>query len=56
MGVTLSHFYARWACHVNVERLSAFFVRLRLCDVFGDEKLFMLDDVNERFLDLVEVS
>ncbi len=25
-------------------------------DVFGDEKLFILDDFNENFLDLVEVS
>ncbi len=25
-------------------------------DVFGDEKLFILDDFNEKFLDLVAVS
>ncbi len=25
-------------------------------DVFGDENIFMLDDFNENFLDLVEVS
>ncbi len=25
-------------------------------DVFGEENLFMLDDFNEKFLDLVEVS
>ncbi len=25
-------------------------------DAFGDENLFMLDDFNENFLDLVEVS
>ncbi len=25
-------------------------------DVFGDENLFMLDEFNENFLDLVEVS
>ncbi len=25
-------------------------------DIFGDENLFMLDDVNENVLDLVEVS
>ncbi len=25
-------------------------------DVFGDEKLFMLDNCNEKILDLVEVS
>ncbi len=25
-------------------------------DIFGDEKLFILDDFNEKFLDLVGVS
>ncbi len=25
-------------------------------DVFGDENLYVLDDFNEKFLDLVEVS
>ncbi len=26
------------------------------CDVFGDEKQFMLDDFNEKILDLVDIS
>ncbi len=28
----------------------------RFQDVFGDENLFMLDEFNENFLDLVDVS
>ncbi len=38
------------------ERKNGDFFRRRFHDVFGDENLFMLDEFNENFLDLVDAS
>ncbi len=63
MGATISRVFARRACHIYLEHLSSFLKeKMEISmgtvfhDVFGDGKLFMLDNFNEKFLDFVEVS
>ncbi len=41
--------------HFSKEKIDTSLVTV-FHDVFGDENLFMLDNFNENFLDLVEVS
>ncbi len=55
MAATLSRVFARRAFHIHVERLSAFSkgkmetsLGTVFHDVFGDEKLFILDDFNDK--------